>query len=247
MIDYDQIAREYARHRRAHPVVLRRLITQSGIDGQCSVLEVGCGTGNYIVAVQSALGCSGWGIDPSPEMLAEARGRLGDVVFKVGRAEQLSFAAESFDLVFSVDAIHHVHDIVAYLREARRVLRPGARICTVTDSEWIIRHRQPLAEYFPETVEVDLGRYPTLEELRAAMEMAGFEGLSEEMAELHYELEAAQAYRDKAFSSLHLIPEQAFRRGLAQLEADLQRGAIPCVSRYVLLWGTSPAPTNDAW
>jgi ubiquinone/menaquinone biosynthesis C-methylase UbiE len=246
LIDYDQLALDYARHRQVHPGVLRRLIAESGTDGRSSVLEVGCGTGNYILAVQSALGCSGWGIDPSTEMLAEAMARSRSVSFRVGRAERLTFPAEFFDLVFSVDTIHHLDDSGAYLREARRVLRQGGWVCTVTDSEWIIRHRQPLAEYFPETVEVDLGRYPALDEARAAMEVAGFQGILEQMAEFPYMLEEAQAYRDRAFSSLHLIPEQAFRRGLARLEADLQRGAIPCVSRYVLLWGTNPAPTRDA-
>lgn len=44
------------------------------------------------------------------------------------------------------------------------------------------------------------------------------------------------AYRDKAFSALRLIPDYAFRRGLAQMEADLARSPIPAVSRYLLIW-----------
>lgn len=243
MIDYDQIALEYARHRRVHPEVLARLLSTSRIHPGSRVLEVGCGPGNYLKAV-AAVGCSCWGIDPSEEMLAAATGMPDSVSLLLARAEDLPFSPAFFDLVFSVDVIHHLENRLVYLREAHRVLRRGGRVCTVTDSEWIIRHRQPLAEYFPETVEADLGRYPVLDELRAAMEMAGFQCILEEMAEFRYELEDIEAYRDRAFSSLHLISEQAFRRGLARLESDLQRGPIPCVSRYVLLWGTNPAPTN---
>ena len=47
-----------------------------------------------------------------------------------------------------------------------------------------------------------------------------------------------QAYRDRAFSSLHLIEEEAFRRGISRLEADLARGPIPCVSLYTMIWGS---------
>jgi ubiquinone/menaquinone biosynthesis C-methylase UbiE len=241
MIDYDRIAQEYARHRRVHPEVLRDLLVQSGIDRRSSVLEVGCGSGNYLLAACSAVGCSGWGIDPSPEMLAQARARPGSVTFQVGRAELLPFPAEFFDLVFSVDVIHHLQGIRAFFREVQRVLKPGGHVCTVTDSEGIIRHREPLAVYFPETVTADLARYPRLKALEDVMAEAGLGEMSERTVEFPYLLKDAQAYRDRAFSSLHLIGEEAWRRGLARLESDLQAGPIRCVSRYVLLWGTRRA------
>ena len=246
MIDYDQIALEYALHRQLHPEVLRSLLGESGIDGQSTALEVGCGTGNYILAVESAVGFAGWGIDPSPEMLAQARARPGSVTFGAGRAESLPFAAECFDRVFSVDVIHHLEDIEAYFREVARVLKTGGRVCTVTDSEWIIRHREPLAMYFPETVSADLARYPPLTELRDTMAGAGLGEISEQIVEFPYLLTDAQAYRDRAFSSLHLIGDEAWRRGLQRMEGDLQSAPIRCVSRYVLLWGTKRTHTSHA-
>jgi ubiquinone/menaquinone biosynthesis C-methylase UbiE len=246
-INYDRIAQEYARHRQVHPEVLRGLLVESGIDRQSSVLEVGCGSGNYILAVLSAVGCSCWGIDPSPEMLAQATARPGSVTFLVGRAESLPFRPEFFDLVFSVDVIHHLEDITAYFREVQRVLRPGGHLCTVTDSEWIIRHREPLAVYFPETVSADLARYPRLKALEDMMVKAAFGGISERTVEFPYLLRDTRAYRDRAFSSLHLIGEEAWRRGLARMERDLQPGPIRCVSRYVLLSGSKRAHGGRTW
>ena len=238
VIDYAGLAQEYARHRKVHPEVLRDLLQESGIDAQSRVLEVGCGTGNYILALESAVGCPCWGIDPSQEMLAEATERPGRVHFQVGRAEQLEFSTGFFDLVFSVDVIHHLEDIARYFQEASRVLKAGGCVCTVADSEWIIRHREPLAVYFPESVDVDLQRYPRMNDLRAVMQEAGFGGIVEHTAEFPYELRDVQAYRDRAFSSLFLIGEEAWRRGLERMERDLESGPIRCVSRYALLWGT---------
>jgi ubiquinone/menaquinone biosynthesis C-methylase UbiE len=237
-VDYSHIASDYAKHRDIHPGALGSLISVSDIDRDSNVLEVGCGTGNYILAVGSLLGSSCWGIDPSRAMLSEAARRPGRVQFRQGQAGALDFESGFFDLVFCVDVIHHVNDRQAYFDEAYRVLKSGGKVCTVTDSEWIIQHRQPLTTYFPETVEIELKRYPRISDLRKFMEQAGFSQMDEEMVEFAYQLVDSKAYRQKAFSALHLIPQAAFERGLERMEEDLHSGPIPCVSRYVLLWGT---------
>ena len=237
-LDYDQLADEYARHRQVHPGVLQALY--GATSGDSRVLEVGCGTGNYILALSARTGCAGWGIDPSARMLDVARARSTAVQFQLGDAHRLALPDASLDLVFSVDVIHHLQDPLAYLREAYRLLIPGGRLCTATDSPWVIRHREPLATHFPETVEADLARYPTVEGLRALYQQAGFPEIADRQVELRYSLTDIQAYRDRAFSVLHLIPEKAFQRGIARLERDLCAGPIPSVSRYTLLWATKP-------
>jgi hypothetical protein len=102
----------------------------------------------------------------------------------------------------------------------------------------MIRHREPQSAYFPETVDVEIARYPHIDILRAEMIGAGFESLREEVAEYSYALTDSIAYREKVFSSLLHISDEAFERGLTRLEADLTHGPIPCISRYLLLWGT---------
>jgi ubiquinone/menaquinone biosynthesis C-methylase UbiE len=237
-IDYDAKASDYARHRQVHPDVLRSLVLTGGVGPGSKVLEVGCGTGNYILALDSLVGCECWGIDPSQGMLTTAEGRSDDVGFHLGQAESLSFRPDYFDLVFSVDVIHHLERCGAYFHEARRVLTGGGKVCTVTDSEWIIRHRQPLAVYFPGTVERELKRYPRLSELGDLMQQAGFGQVTQDSVVFRYQISDAQAYQDRVFSALHSIPEDAFRRGVERMERDLRAGPIACASRYTLLWGT---------
>jgi len=237
MINYDEVGSEYARNRRVHPGVLFDLVLTSGIDSASKVLEVGCGTGNYIIALKSLLHCSSWGIDPSKETLAKARERTKKVKFQLGRAEELDFPRGFFDLVFSVDVIQYVGDRRSYFEVARKVLRPGGTFCTATESDWIIRHRQPLAVYFPETVKIDLARHPSIPELREIMGKVGLGEIKENVVEFPYQITDIQPYRDKAFSSLKLIGEGAFQKGLKRMERDLRAGPINCFSRYALLWG----------
>lgn len=234
-IDYDLLAAEYARSRQVHPGVLASLCAAT--DSDMRALEVGCGTGNYIIALQRYTGCPAWGIDPSTEMLVHARRQGSPVLFGPGTAEELPFEQATFDLIFAVDVIHHVRNRAAYYEHAYRVLDAGGWICTATDSEWIIRHRRPLAVYFPETVESELARYEPIPSLKALMAHTGFERITAPMVECTYDLTDIRPYREKAFSVLHLIPDAAFRRGIEQMEADLARGPISCVSRYTLLWG----------
>ena len=118
------------------------------------------------------------------------------------------------------------------------MLKKSGKVCTVTDSEEIIRRRQPLSVYFPETIEVELQRSPCISDLRAMMVQVGFSGLQEPVAEFAHSLTDIQRYRDKAFSCIHLISAEAFERGIQRMEQELHAGPIPCVSRYLLLWGT---------
>jgi hypothetical protein len=66
---------------------------------------------------------------------------------------------------------------------------------------------------------------------------AGFASIDETPVELRYKLFDIEAYRDKAYSPLHPISEDAFRQGIAHMERALATGAILCVASYLLLWG----------
>lgn len=245
-VDYDTAAGKYAAHRRLHAGVYQELCVRGQIGPGSTVLEVGCGTGNYVTALSQAdvgdPGIRAWGLDPSAGMLARGQARSGQVAWLQGWAQALPFAPASFDLVFSVDVIHHVADKAAFFRQAARALRPGGRLCTVTDSAEIIRRREILSVYFPETVEVEFTRYPRLAQLLGWMDAVGLVEAQVVTVEQPYELAEAGPYRDRAYSSLHLISDGAWRAGLARLERDLAGGPVRGVSRYACVWGRKQEP-----
>jgi ubiquinone/menaquinone biosynthesis C-methylase UbiE len=237
-VDYDALAGDYAQYRKVDPAVLERLMCD--LEPASRVLEVGCGTGNYAAELAARVGCEAVGIDPSAEMVVEARSRDAALTVIRAPAEQLPHAGP-FDLAFCVDVVHHLDDRPRAFGEVFRELRPGGRLCIVTDSESVIRQREPLAVFFPETVAVELARYPRIATLRRELRDAGFVDPVEDLSEHVYELASADAYRHRVHSSLLFIDDEAFVNGLARLEAALKGGPLQCTSRYVLLWATKAA------
>ena len=88
------------------------------------VLDLGCGTGTAGAGVKAA-GATVIGADLSVPCLHAAAPRLDGVV-RVD-AVRLPFQSESFDGLVSRGALHHMADPTKVLKEARRVLKPGAR------------------------------------------------------------------------------------------------------------------------
>jgi SAM-dependent methyltransferase len=236
--NYQALAAEYARHRRAHPGVVEAIVRGIRNGDGHDVLEVGCGSGNYLQVISEITGARVAGIDPSSAMLDQLTTRLPAAEVAVAPGEAIPYPDASFDLIYSVDVIHHVKDRDAYFREARRVLRPGGALVTVTDSESDLERRVPLTSHFPETLAHERRRYPATGALRSEMERAGLSGLREETVELAYPLSDISGFRNKSYSSLHLISDEDHARGMARLEADLANGPIEALSLYTLLWGT---------
>ncbi|MBI4873335.1 MAG: class I SAM-dependent methyltransferase [Acidobacteria bacterium] len=100
-------------------------------EGARSALEIGCGPGRLMRLLAPRCG-EIHGVDVSDEMIRLARERLAGVssahVRRTAGASLEGFAADSFDFVYSYAVFQHIPSrevVLSYLREARRVLKPG--------------------------------------------------------------------------------------------------------------------------
>ena len=108
--------------------------SRNGLDA----LDIGCGTG-FLSLELAGRGHRVSGIDFAPAMLAEARRKAAErdlaIRFEQGDAEQLPFAAGSFDLAVCRHLLWTLPHPEAALDEWIRVLRPGGRL-VVVDSQF---------------------------------------------------------------------------------------------------------------
>ena len=101
------------------------------------VLDIGCGSGwaSRVIAEKASLGRV-VGIDISDEMVQLARNSsaaFSNVDFKVATAESLPFKDNEFTQAFSMESIYYYSNMLAALREIRRVVKNGGLFVTVID------------------------------------------------------------------------------------------------------------------
>lgn len=106
-----------------------RLIELADLSIGARVLDVATGTGIVALASSEIVGRIGnvVGIDLSPDMLAVARQKaaaagIENIEFREGDAEKLDFPDGSFDAVLCASSLFFIPDMLAVLKEARRVL-----------------------------------------------------------------------------------------------------------------------------
>lgn len=146
-----------------------------------TILDVGCGGGKTVERL-AAIASRGkvYGIDYSTESVAVAQRtnaaaiRSGRVDIRHGSVSHLPYPDASFDLVSAVETHYYWPDLVADLREVRRVLKPGGRIVLIAEVYKGDRSNLALAA----VMKVIGARYFTLTEHHDLLAAAGFADIS---------------------------------------------------------------------
>lgn len=116
----------------------RALLSACAIGPGTRVLDVGCGSGEFLAELVAA-GAHAIGVDSSSAMVALAA-RHGEA--READATALPFADDTFDVVTAVTVLHLADDLDAAVREGARVLRPGGLLGV---AEWADTGRNDLA------------------------------------------------------------------------------------------------------
>jgi len=89
-----------------------------------SLLDIGCGSGEFLNAMQIIPGWNLTGVELNSYAADKAIDRYNLRIFN-GTLEQAFFPNETFDVVTLWDVLEHLHDPTASLIEIRRILKPG--------------------------------------------------------------------------------------------------------------------------
>ena len=117
-------------------------LAQFDLKNDGRLLDVGCGTGYAVHAASTVLlhgkAC---GIDISPQMIANAKGKAESerVEFLCAGAESIPYQDRSFDYVMCSNSFHHYPHPLRALDEIHRVLAPKGRLVifeNATDLSW---------------------------------------------------------------------------------------------------------------
>lgn len=127
-------------------VILKSLLRRFLKNKKNQILEIGCGTGGNLKTLNN------WGqslgLDSSKKALEFCRQRgFNNVVF--GKAEQMNFPDESFDLVVALDVLEHIKEDKKAIYESWRVLRPTGYFLTAVPAHQFLwsEHDRALNHY----------------------------------------------------------------------------------------------------
>jgi ubiquinone/menaquinone biosynthesis C-methylase UbiE len=178
------------------------------------VLDVATGTGNTALTLAPQV-LKVVGLDVASAMLDQARTRaeaerVRNVEFVSGSAEELPFPEEQFSLVVSRHAPHHFHHLDKFLREVRRVSKPGGRLVVADQispsaqvAEWVDRWEQ--------TRDPSHFRQRTITEWRELTEAAGLSWMQDQLVvyELPFDWWVKQAgCEEKTVEQLQQLAEK---------------------------------------
>jgi SAM-dependent methyltransferase len=120
----------------------RTRLSAADLDGKL-VLDAGCGMGRYlrIAALGPARGIVGMDLSRAVEAARELTADLPRVSLVRGDLLRLPFAAESFDVIYSLGVLDHTPDPRRAFLGLARLLNPGGRIVI-----WVYNRERPAVE-----------------------------------------------------------------------------------------------------
>lgn len=204
-------------------LINQRVITNEKIE----FLDLGSGTGRFSIAIADRPNYSVTGTDISKEMILKAREKEGasKVSWVVHDASLLPFVDESFDAVFMSHLLHHVDEPLNVIKECYRILKPNG---TILNRYGAIENIRSDVEhtFFPETLEIDEARIPSISQVEEWFNNAGFDIISSEtILQRSYKSteEILERTKLKQTSVLTLISQASFEQGLDALQGYIER------------------------
>ena len=137
------------------------------------VLDLGCGDGALLAHLQSARGCTGYGVElDDAKLLACAQRGVNVLQLNLDQGLKV-FADQSFDVVLQIDTLQHLRNAEVMLRETARVGRIGI-VAFPNFAHWpnrlsVMQGRMPVTKRLPyqwyDTPNIRVGTFADFAEL----------------------------------------------------------------------------------
>lgn len=240
---YDLIGVDYNHTRTADSFIVDRLFSLMSPRKNLSSLDVGCGTGNYTVALASR-GYSFYGVELSKIMIEQAKRKNSSVFWTQATVEDLPFENEFFSASLATLTIHHWKNLEKGFAEVYRVLKNGSNFVIFTafpeqmENYW-------LNYYFPNMMKNSMVVMLSRQKIETALNSAGFSVTNDEKYFIKPDLQDLFLFSGKQRPTLYLnvkvrkgissfaalSNKEEVENGLQKLTNDLEKGNFAKISQ----------------
>jgi ubiquinone/menaquinone biosynthesis C-methylase UbiE len=223
-IDYNTASRSYDNTRSASDRVIDLFHQTVVFSDNTTVLDFGCGTGNYLDSIARTYGCKCHGAEPSAGMRDKAKAKNPSLIVENGDHRRIPFGDELFDFSYMTDVIHHVPDLRVMFLGLNRVLKRHGWLCIVTESHEQIERRF-YNRYFPTLAEKEKRRYPEVNYIKDSAEGVGltFLGTYLDAPQTTATVSAAliKTVEERNYSMFRLLDRCEYSVGLEKMKSDI--------------------------
>ena len=172
--------------------MIEAIVAPAMIENDHHVVDASCGIGGTAIYLAKTRGCAVTGINVSTRQLEIARKKSAEarleqrVGFEYGNcARHLPIISDSVDVIVNIESACHYSDRAQFLREVRRILKPGGRIVAtdwlmgdnLSDDQIELHTRPMYAPWALQSLESPSSYIPLLRDAGLRLlEFEGFEG-----------------------------------------------------------------------
>lgn len=249
--DYNKIALTYNKRYEGSYLVnieneIKNLITSNNYK---NILEAGCGTGKWLKLLENNHQ-NIFGLDYSRGMLKIARDDKSSLNLVNADAVQIPFKDNYFDLIFCVNAIHHFPDKEKFISESKRTLTRNGILAIFgvdphIDKDWYVY------DYFDSVYENDLKRFPSLDYVNMALNIAGYEQTEIKVIEKIYnERIGADVLTDPFLGKQHSsqlanLSDEEYQNGITKIKNQIKLNPKTVFKTSVIFYLTSAKKTKE--
>lgn len=212
-------------HRVADIELLDVVIKNLNLNRNMRLLDFGCGTGNYLLALQEKGYTKLFALDIDDSMIDIASKRTG-IAVQNGSHLSTPFENNFFDSIILIAMIHFIDDLSSLFKNLNRVCMNGGRIVIVTQSHKQVGSRF-YNQYFPFLESIDKKRYHEPQYIISMAQENGFilqgvqdyaTGTDMVIDDKYYNL-----IKNKSFYVLRMLSSDEFEKGMNSFKKDLEK------------------------
>jgi ubiquinone/menaquinone biosynthesis C-methylase UbiE len=213
--DYTLIARQLGVT--SNEALAEGLISRLRVGRESVVVDVGCGAGGDAAIIARRTGARLIGIDISDSMLSHVKKPVEPIL---ADARAMPLQSDVADAAHSVNLMQLLPDRVSMFIEVARILRRGGRFALLLTNRRQLKGRF-LNQFFPDLLEIEHRRYPSLATLSGELRGSGFSSprcYEVDLGTFAVDKGYLQRQRSGIVSGLSLLPDEVRESGLRRLE-----------------------------